>query len=71
MITYRVQQAKTETDFLTTDLIDVLNELEALEDGATISITKEEMTMQQFQEKLTLGHITKMTIKTPWKNGSE
>ena len=71
MITYRVQQKKTETDFLTTDLIDILNELDAIEDGATISITKEEMTMQQFQDKLTLGHITKMTIKTPWNNEPE
>ena len=49
----------------------MLNELELVEDGATISITKEEMTMQQFQDKLTLGHITKMTIKTPWNNGTE
>lgn len=56
---------------MTTDLIDVLDELEKIPDGGTISITKEEMTLPEFESEIKKRGILNMTIKTPWKDGSE
>jgi len=69
MQTYRIQHPPTKTDFLTTDFMDIWNELEKIPDGDEISIKKEEMTVPEFDTEIKKLAVLNLTIKTPWKNG--
>jgi len=71
MKTYRIEHPPTKTDFMTTDLIDVLNEMEAVPDGETISITIKEMTSKEFEDVARERAILKLSIKTPWAKSNE
>ncbi len=52
MKTYRIEHKPTKTNFLTTDFMDVWNELEKVPDGDTVAITVKEMTVAEFNEEL-------------------
>lgn len=71
MKTYRLQHEDSKTDVLTTDFMDIWNELELIPDGETLQITKAEMTSAEFETILKERAVLKLSIRTPWKNGSE
>ena len=71
MKTYRIQHEDSKTDVLTTDFMDIWNELENIPDGDILQITKEEMTSAQFEATLKERAFLNLSIRTPWKNGSE
>lgn len=64
MKTYNIQRPEAKTNFLTTDFMDVWNELENTPDAHAVSITVKEMTVAEFNEELKL-------IATQVENGNK
>lgn len=71
METYRLEHKDSKTDVLTTDFLDVWNELAKIPDGDTLKITKKEMTRSELEDTLKERGIMNLSINTPWKNEPE
>ncbi len=52
MRAYRVQRKSDNTDFLTSDFIDIWNVLDEGDSGDPISVTAEEMSVKEFYERV-------------------
>lgn len=71
MKTYRIVHSPSGTDFLTTDFTDIWSETDKLPDGETLQITVTEMTMKQFEDAIRLRKVMNLSMRLPWKDGSE
>ena len=67
MKTFRIEHPPTQTDYMTTDFMDVWNELEKVPDGEGVTITVQEMTSKEFEDVVRERGILKLSISTPWK----
>lgn len=70
MKTYKIS-VPDKKPILSTDLIDVLNEIENAPDKTKVEIEVREMTAQEFQNTVDLNNVLNMSIRIPWKNGPE
>ena len=51
--------------------MDVWNELDKSKDGEPMTITPKEMTVPEYESEVKMLAALNLTIKSPWKDGSE
>jgi len=69
MKAFIIQQESTRTHYITTDFMDVWNELDKSPDGEPMTITPKEMTVPEYENEVKLIAALNLSIKTPW-NGN-
>ena len=61
MIAYKIEQASTNTIYLTSDLLDVFDTIGTVSDGTPVLITTQELTVTEFENELKMIAINNET----------
>lgn len=62
MIAYKIEQASTNTNYITSDLLDVFDKIGTVTDGTPVLITTKELTVAEFENEVKMIAINNQKI---------